>query len=223
MESRVTNARAPIRNYPLTPYVLRLDLLKQLLGKLFRFKREQIVHRLADADELDRDLKMVVDADKRTAAGRAIELGENQTCDACMFDELLGLPDRVLAGVGIKDQKHFVRLAVQRLFGNTGDLLQLGHQVRFAVLPACGVGQNILNASRLSSRYGIKDDRAGITAGLALDDFALQASRPDFKLFYCGCPKSIACCKQDRLTLFLQVVGYFRNGRSLADAIYADK
>ena len=70
----------------------------------------EVLHPLAHADELDRDLMLVGpdDAQDDAALGRAVEFGEDNPAEWQGFLEELGLLNRVLAGRGVEDEQNVV-------------------------------------------------------------------------------------------------------------------
>src|SRR6478609_4318450 len=64
-------------------------------------ERAQVLERLADADELDRDAELAGDGQGDPALGGAVELGEDDPVDRDRLGEQLGLAQAVLAGRGV--------------------------------------------------------------------------------------------------------------------------
>ena len=67
------------------------------------------------------------------AAGVAVELGQDDAVEVDLAVEGLGGVDGVLAGHGVDDQQHVVRL------DGVADVDELGHQLLVDVQPAGGV------------------------------------------------------------------------------------
>ena len=79
-------------------------------GEAIRVKGLELVELFADAGELDRPLRDLAHRERRAAAGVAVELGEDEAGDAERLVEMRGHADRLLAGRGIGDEQHFLRL-----------------------------------------------------------------------------------------------------------------
>ena len=79
------------------------------------------------------DLGDFLDRQGRTAAGIAVELGQDDAVELQSVVERLGAVDRILAGHGVADQIDLVRL------DQSVDLLQLVHRHLGDVQPAGGV------------------------------------------------------------------------------------
>src|SRR6516162_5682393 len=71
-------------------------------GKIPRREWRQIVHALADADEMHRNLEFRGDGDQDAAARGAVELGHDQTGDADDLAENLNLRQRILPDGGVE-------------------------------------------------------------------------------------------------------------------------
>ena len=83
-------------------------------------KLVQRVELLADTDELDRLAGDVLDRQRRSAAGVAVELGEDRPVEFEPLVEGLGRVDRVLTGHRIEHQVDLMR---RGHFGDLGHLL----------------------------------------------------------------------------------------------------
>src|SRR5690606_20612362 len=70
-----------------------------------RIELLEVVERLADADELDRQRHVFADAEHRAALRRAVELRQDQSRHGRGARELAGLPDRVLSGRRVEDEE----------------------------------------------------------------------------------------------------------------------
>jgi hypothetical protein len=97
-----------------------------------RVKRLEIVELLADAHELDRLAGDRFEAQRRTAAGVAIELGQDRAGDVQRLVEVGGDADRLLAGGGVEHEQDFLGMTPGRLQAD-----EFLHQ-RFVDLQAAG-------------------------------------------------------------------------------------
>ncbi len=75
----------------------------------FRIEDREVLHPLADADELDRHAEHAVDRERRAAARIAVHLGEDDAGQADRFVESLGDPDGFLPGHPVGHQKNLQR------------------------------------------------------------------------------------------------------------------
>src|SRR5690242_16103262 len=107
---------------------------KQCVDERLRVEGFQVLRLLPRADQLNRDAELVLDRDDDTAAGGAVEFGQDQTGDVDGGLELLGLANRILARGGVEDEQRLVGGAsVAAALQNAVDLLELFHQVRLVV------------------------------------------------------------------------------------------
>src|SRR4051794_20925149 len=102
-------------------------------GEIVGVERAQVLERLADADELDRDAELTGDGQRDAALGRAVELREDDAVDRDRLGEELGLPQAVLARGRVDAQEGLVRGVGHLLLDDAADLGQLRHQVVLGV------------------------------------------------------------------------------------------
>ena len=76
---------------------------------LLRIERTQILQRLADPDQLDRDAELVGDRERDAALVGAVELGEDDARDVDGLAEQLRLTKAVLARGGVDGHERLVR------------------------------------------------------------------------------------------------------------------
>src|SRR4051812_20699632 len=81
---------------------------EQRLDERVGVERLEVVDRLADADELDREVDRLADGDDDAPLRGAVELGEDDARAADRLGEHLGLADRVLAVVGVEHEQGLV-------------------------------------------------------------------------------------------------------------------
>src|SRR5262245_5034300 len=93
-------------------------LSKQCVNEPLWIECLDVLRRLTEADELDRNLQLITDGDDDTPLGRAIELGKHNAGDLDCLSEILRLQDSVLSCCGIKHQQHFVRRSFDPLGHN---------------------------------------------------------------------------------------------------------
>src|SRR3954466_554966 len=98
-------------------------------GEVVRVKRAEVLERLADADELDRDAQLAGDGQRDAALGRAVELGQHDAVDWDRLGEQLGLAHAVLAGGRVDRQQRLVRRVGHLLADDAADLRQLVHEL----------------------------------------------------------------------------------------------
>src|SRR4051812_11759223 len=73
---RACNPELPGAN-PQTSLSKKLELLEQRLHVRLRVERLQVVHALANADVLHRQVELLLDREDRPALGGAVELGQH--------------------------------------------------------------------------------------------------------------------------------------------------
>src|SRR5262249_23256910 len=137
------------------------SLREQRLDIPLRIERLEVFELLADADELDGQTELVLDAENGAALGGAVELGADDAAAVRGLLELLGLGDGVLAAGGVEHQQHLVRSAVDLLGDDAVDLLQLAHEVSLGVQPAGGIDDQHVELARLGLVAGVVSDAGG--------------------------------------------------------------
>jgi hypothetical protein len=112
--------------------------------------------------------------------------------------EGLHLRQRVLAGVAVDDQQHFVRRAVHALADHALDLLQLFHQVQLGRQAAGGIDHDHVHAARLARLHRVEGDR-GRVARFLRNHGDVVALAPDHQLLARGGAEGVAGGQQHRL------------------------
>ena len=117
----------------------------------------ELVDLFADADEFDRHAGEVLDAERRAAAGVAVEFGEDAGVEFEGVVERLGDVGRLLADHRVDDEVDLVRLA------ELVDLLQLIHQIVVDLQSPGGVEDDRVAELflRLDHRIAADVDRVG--------------------------------------------------------------
>src|SRR4029077_8711150 len=112
-------------------------LTNQRLGEVFRHEGAKVVDVFAHADEEERDWPLLGilgsrmrDGADHAALRRAVELGQDEAGQAERLVERLDLRERVLPGVGVEDEQHLMRRAVEGLARDALDLADLLHEVQ---------------------------------------------------------------------------------------------
>src|SRR5687768_18575589 len=82
------------------------SIREQRLHVRVRIEQLQVLRLFADADELHRQVELLLDAEDRAPLGGAVELGQDDAGALHRFLEHLRLDDRVLSGGGVEDQEH---------------------------------------------------------------------------------------------------------------------
>ena len=91
---------------------------------------EQIVARLADAEELDRHVERLVHGDDDAAARRAVELRHDEPVIGTAAANVFACCDRVLADRAVEHEQRLVRRVGHALGDDARDLLQLRPSAR---------------------------------------------------------------------------------------------
>ena len=77
-------------------------------------KRLELIELLAHAGKFDRPLRDFAHRERRAAARIAVELGQDEAGDVQRFVEMRRHAHRLLAGGGVGDEQHFLRLQESR-------------------------------------------------------------------------------------------------------------
>src|SRR5579871_757280 len=109
--------------------------------EISRSERGKILHTLADADEVHRQLVLLRQGDEDAAARSAVKLGHHQTRDSRRTMKRFHLRQRILSHRGIEHQEHRVRRRGVHLADDANDLFQLIHQLGLVLQAAGGVDQ----------------------------------------------------------------------------------
>src|SRR5439155_17305529 len=197
-------------------------LLEQRVDELVGVERDEVVDRLAEADQLDRYAQVGLDRERDAALGGAVELGQHDATDLDGLGELLGLYEAVLPGRRIEDEQHLGDLA-GRLVGHAADLAQLLHEVDLRVQPAGGVGQHQVVPASRGPFDGVEHDRARVAARGAAHDLGAGARGPGLELLGRGGAKGVRRRHQHVATLRCLLPADLADGRRLADAVDADE
>src|SRR4051794_8598879 len=156
--SATETTRARARAVTVTPRTRRaarrsLARLDQRRGEVVGVERAQVLERLADPDQLDRDAELGGDREGDAALGRPVELGEHDPVDRHRLREHLRLTQPVLAGRRVDGQQCLVRRVGQLLADHAAHLGQLGHE----------------RVLRVQASGGVDDDHVGPLLATALD------------------------------------------------------
>jgi len=136
----------------------------------------EVVEFFAETDEFDRAAGHLADRKRRTAAGVAVELGENEAGEIERAVKMFGDRNRLLAERGVGYQQDFVR--PDRL----ADAHQLLHHGFVDLEAARGVDDDHVGTRRARLRDRVDRDRRNVDTGalgvdrnpdLATDDFEL--------------------------------------------------
>src|SRR5688500_15571678 len=85
--------------------------LQDRLGELVGIERAEVLQRLADPDQLDRDAELLGDRERDPALGRAVELRERDAGHVHRLAEQERLAETVLPGGGVYREERLVRRA----------------------------------------------------------------------------------------------------------------
>ena len=186
-------------------------------------ERAQVLDRLPDPDQLDRDPELGADRQGDSALGGAVELGQDDPGEVDGLAEDLRLAQAVLAGRRVDDDQRLGRRLAELLGDHPVDLGELVHQIRAGVEATGGVGEDHVDPARLPGLDRVEEDGARVLAGLRLDDLAARALGPGRELLDRGGAVGVAGGEQHRQAgLLLQVPGELADRRRLAGAVDAD-
>src|SRR4029079_12872946 len=124
---------------------------------------------LADADEMHRQSEFFSNRYQDSTTGRPVELGHDQSSDACGLAEYLDLAECVLTNCRVEHKQHRVWSSGLNLTHDAHHFFQLAHQLGAILKPAGGIDQHDLRAFALRGGDGIKCKAGRITAWLARD------------------------------------------------------
>ncbi len=201
---------------------IRVDGVKQRLGKGGGTEGLQVVQTLADTDEFYRKLQLILYGEDNTAAGCAIQFRQDNTCDVGHFHEFLGLADGILSGGGIQHQEDFPVGVGELPVNDPVDLAKLVHESLFIVDSAGSVADDDVGVIFDSSINCVKYHGGRIRALVVLDDVHTGAVRPDLQLVDGGGTERVGGSEDDLFALGFEVGRHLSDGGGLADAVYAD-
>ena len=173
----------------------------------------QRVELFADANQLDRLASHRADRQCRTAAGVAVELGEDHPGQAESLVEGGGNIDRVLAGHGVGHQQDLARL------DRALDPLQLLHQRIIDVQAAGSVEDQRVVAVAVGKSLGIPADGHRILIGATVVHRDIELPAENFQLLDGRRPVDIGRHQQRRALFFAQLQGQFATGGGLAGTL----
>jgi hypothetical protein len=93
-------------------------------------ERTEVLELLTDADELDREAKLIRNCYRDASLGTPIELRQRDPCDPDRVTKQTGLHEPVLPRRRVHNEQRLVRRAVQLPGDHAPDLRELLHQVR---------------------------------------------------------------------------------------------
>ncbi|CDN45251.1 hypothetical protein BN871_GX_00030 [Paenibacillus sp. P22] len=196
---------------------------EQRMHELLGVELLEVLHLLAEADELDGKVQLMADRDDDPALGRAVELRQHEAGHAALLAEHLGLAERVLPCIGVENEQHLMRSARNLALDDAEDLVQLFHQVALVLQPARRVAQKDVRLALLGRLDGVIHDRRRIGARLLADDVDADALAPHFKLLDRAGPEGVAGRHQHRFPLALELMGELADRRRFADAVDPDE
>ena len=182
----------------------------------------QVLGLFAHADEADGDVEFLGDADDHAAAGRAVQLGEDQAGDFGGSRELAGLFEGVLAGGAVEDQENLMRNAGGDLLHDALDLGQLVHQVLLVVEAPSRIDQDHVVPLATALSTASKATAAGSASWPWSDEIGPGALSPDPKLVHGRGPERVGGSDGDLEAALGELVAEFADGGGLAHAVDPD-
>ena len=174
----------------------------------------EVVELLAGAGELDGLAGDGADAQRGAAAGVAVELGEHDAVQVDLPLEGVGGVDRVLAGHGVDDEQHVVRL------DRVADVDELGHELLVHVQAAGGVDDgDVAVLAREGDAVARDVDRVEVGAGRV----ARHADAPGQRLQLVDGRRTVDVGGDEHrlLAVLLEQLGELGAGGRLARALQA--
>src|SRR5437763_3871788 len=162
----MTAVRAVVRRRFMSDWTIAAGALvpslrEEGLDELVGVELDEVVGRLAEADQLDRNGQVRLDRQGDAALGRAVQLGQDNAGDPDRVGELPGLDQSVLAG-GRVDHEQYLGDPARVPLGNAADLLELLHEVDLGVEAAGSVGQAKVDVAGAMPYHRVEQDRAGM-------------------------------------------------------------
>ncbi len=205
-----------------TPAPQRLLIfLEQRIDERARLEQGEVFGLLADADVLDRQANLLANRHDHAAAGRAVELGQNQPGALHRVGEMPGLADAVLAGRGVEHQKHLVRRLGNLLAQHAMDFRELLHQIVLRLQPPGRIDDAYVGADFHGAGDGAMGHGGRIAARRAGDDFRPEPLGPNGQLLDGGGAEGVGRAEHDLFALRLEHRGQFGDRRSFAAAVDA--
>src|SRR3954447_15680560 len=175
------------------------DSGQQRLGEVVGVERPQVLERLADPDQLDRDAELVGDRQRDPALGGPVELGQDDAGDVDRLPEQLRLAQAVLPRGGVHGHQRLVRRLGQLLGDDAADLGQLLHQVVLRVQAPGRVDDDHVGADLAAAGDRVEGDRARVGVLPALHEGHVRAPGPLLELLDGGGPEGVRRADHDRL------------------------
>ena len=137
-------------------------LLEECVDKLSAIEGEEILFLFAAADEEKGEFKGAVDGECHSAAGRAIQLGQDQAGERGCLVEGESLFESILTGSGVQHQQRFMWCTGKSFVAGFSYLGELAHQLLFILQAAGGVDEDKVAAARFGGADGVEGDGGGI-------------------------------------------------------------
>ena len=164
---------------------------------------------------------MLRDRHDHAAAGRAVELGENDPGAAGGLLEALGLREGILAGGGIDDEEHFMGRFRDELRDHAADLGELLHEIRLRLEAAGGIDDADVGARLDRPRDRLVGDAGRIAPLRAADDLGAEPVGPHRELLDGRRSEGVAGPKHDALAFAGEDPRELRDRRRLPRAVDA--
>src|SRR5687767_5942733 len=156
--------------------------LYELARERHRVEWLDVGDRLAGADELHGDTELFTHGENDSSLRGSVELGHHEPCNWNSSREGARLGHGVLSYRSVEDKQRFMRCARNTLSDHAMNLLQLVHEIRTGVKPACSVDYHDVAAVGNSRVDGIERNRRRIASRFAADKPCSAALGPHAEL-----------------------------------------